>query len=337
MVWYYFELLFCYKKSKRLSFICQRFSSFPLLNHLNCVSCGHVLSFQASSYSDKRDAWTFASYSCCCWFELGCHIFKSTSRFTWPCCGELFFTWHCFQKNIKFKISHDLAWSPCVHSLLSFLLFHFLQNYVFQGDDPYFNKLIRIMATRCMTQVILLKLLIFRSTLYMEFLIFIYLFFAWTLIRQYISVVENSALQNFFIMGLQHLFILISHHLSGDILVSKRFYLVQFYFLLMNTIPEFEFWFYFLADVIVHRLLAASIGIYKLPTIFRDRPQLTSIADSKQQWTFQLKICHGLTASSDLISLPFHNMFILSNIRSSNWYVSSIEPNHIFSIIDLIN
>ncbi|KAJ6419717.1 hypothetical protein OIU84_029771 [Salix udensis] len=37
------------------------------------------------------------------------------------------------------------------------------------------------------------------------------------------------------------------------------------------------------ADVIVHRLLAASIGIYKLPTIFQDRPQLTSIADSMYQ------------------------------------------------------
>lgn len=38
---------------------------------------------------------------------------------------------------------------------------------------------------------------------------------------------------------------------------------------------------FYLADVIVHRLLAASLGIYKLPTIFQDRPQLTSIADSK--------------------------------------------------------
>ncbi|GKB29699.1 exosome complex exonuclease RRP44 homolog A, partial [Tanacetum coccineum] len=34
------------------------------------------------------------------------------------------------------------------------------------------------------------------------------------------------------------------------------------------------------ADVIVHRLLAASLGIYKLPTIFQDRPQLTSIASN---------------------------------------------------------
>ncbi|KAK7856151.1 exosome complex exonuclease rrp44 like protein a [Quercus suber] len=33
------------------------------------------------------------------------------------------------------------------------------------------------------------------------------------------------------------------------------------------------------ADVIVHRLLSASLGIYKLPSIFQDRAQLTSIAD----------------------------------------------------------
>ncbi|KAF9592189.1 hypothetical protein IFM89_012683 [Coptis chinensis] len=32
-------------------------------------------------------------------------------------------------------------------------------------------------------------------------------------------------------------------------------------------------------DVIVHRLLAAALGIYKLPPIFQDRPQLTSISD----------------------------------------------------------
>lgn len=36
-----------------------------------------------------------------------------------------------------------------------------------------------------------------------------------------------------------------------------------------------------LADVVVHRLLSASLGIYKLPSVFQDRPQLTSIADSK--------------------------------------------------------
>ncbi|KAF3488170.1 hypothetical protein F2Q69_00057912, partial [Brassica cretica] len=34
-------------------------------------------------------------------------------------------------------------------------------------------------------------------------------------------------------------------------------------------------------DVFVHRLLAASLRIYKLPTVFQDRPQLTSVADNK--------------------------------------------------------
>lgn len=38
-------------------------------------------------------------------------------------------------------------------------------------------------------------------------------------------------------------------------------------------------------DVFVHRLLAASLGIYKLPTVFQDRPQLTSVADSKSSLT----------------------------------------------------
>ncbi|KAL8489895.1 hypothetical protein ACS0TY_025690 [Phlomoides rotata] len=33
------------------------------------------------------------------------------------------------------------------------------------------------------------------------------------------------------------------------------------------------------ADVAVHRLLAASLGICRLPDVFQDRPRLTSIAD----------------------------------------------------------
>ncbi|XP_039020578.1 exosome complex exonuclease RRP44 homolog A-like [Hibiscus syriacus] len=34
------------------------------------------------------------------------------------------------------------------------------------------------------------------------------------------------------------------------------------------------------ADVTVHRLLAASLGIDKLPPVFQDKAQLTSIADN---------------------------------------------------------
>jgi len=37
----------------------------------------------------------------------------------------------------------------------------------------------------------------------------------------------------------------------------------------------------YVADVIVHRLLAAALGIAKLPPIFLDGPQLANIGDSK--------------------------------------------------------
>lgn len=40
-------------------------------------------------------------------------------------------------------------------------------------------------------------------------------------------------------------------------------------------------WVFFLSDVIVHRLLSAALGIAKLPPVFQDGPQLTSVADSK--------------------------------------------------------
>ncbi|KAJ6419723.1 hypothetical protein OIU84_029777 [Salix udensis] len=88
------------------------------------------------------------------------------------------------------------------------------------GDDPYFNKLIRIMATRCMTQAV------------------------------YFCSGELSP-PEFLHYGLAAP---LYTHFTSPI---RRY-----------------------ADVIVHRLLAASIGIYKLPTIFQDRPQLTSIADN---------------------------------------------------------
>mgnify|MGYP000214513134 FL=1 len=35
------------------------------------------------------------------------------------------------------------------------------------------------------------------------------------------------------------------------------------------------------ADVIVHRLLAASLDLFKLPTVFHDKAQLNNIADSE--------------------------------------------------------
>jgi hypothetical protein len=39
----------------------------------------------------------------------------------------------------------------------------------------------------------------------------------------------------------------------------------------------------FIADVVVHRLLAAALDIAKLPPVFQDGPQLTGITDSKNQ------------------------------------------------------
>lgn len=88
------------------------------------------------------------------------------------------------------------------------------------GDDPYFNKLIRILATRCMTQAV--------------------------------------------------------YFCSGDLSPPE----FHHYGLAAPLYTHFTSPIRRYADVIVHRLLAASLGIYKLPTIFQDRPQLTSIADN---------------------------------------------------------
>ncbi|KAK9284684.1 hypothetical protein L1049_023860 [Liquidambar formosana] len=88
------------------------------------------------------------------------------------------------------------------------------------GDDPYFNKLIRILATRCMTQAV--------------------------------------------------------YFCSGDLSPPEFCH----YGLAAPLYTHFTSPIRRYADVIVHRLLAASLGIYKLPTIFQDRPQLTSIADN---------------------------------------------------------
>ncbi|XP_015889583.2 exosome complex exonuclease RRP44 homolog A [Ziziphus jujuba] len=88
------------------------------------------------------------------------------------------------------------------------------------GDDPYFNKLIRILATRCMTQAV--------------------------------------------------------YFCSGDLSPPEYHH----YGLATPIYTHFTSPIRRYADVIVHRLLAASLGIYKLPVIFQDRPQLTSIADN---------------------------------------------------------
>ncbi|OWM70476.1 exosome complex exonuclease RRP44 homolog A [Punica granatum] len=88
------------------------------------------------------------------------------------------------------------------------------------GDDPYFNKLIRILATRCMTQAV--------------------------------------------------------YFCSGDLSPPEYHH----YGLAAPLYTHFTSPIRRYADVIVHRLLAASLGIYKLPTVFQDAAQLTSIADN---------------------------------------------------------
>ncbi|CAA0823316.1 ribonuclease II family protein, partial [Striga hermonthica] len=87
------------------------------------------------------------------------------------------------------------------------------------GDDPYFNKLIRILATRCMTQAV--------------------------------------------------------YFCSGDLSPPE----FSHYGLAAPLYTHFTSPIRRYADVIVHRLLAASLGISKLPDIFQERPRLTCIAD----------------------------------------------------------
>ncbi|KOM40668.1 hypothetical protein LR48_Vigan04g086600 [Vigna angularis] len=89
------------------------------------------------------------------------------------------------------------------------------------GDDPYFNKLIRILATRCMSQAV--------------------------------------------------------YFCSGDLSPPEYHH----YGLAAPLYTHFTSPIRRYADVIVHRLLAASLGISKLPSVFQDRLQLSSIADRR--------------------------------------------------------
>ena len=112
-----------------------------------------------------------------------------------------------------------------------------------------------------------------------------YLFTSICYSRPCISVVEISALQSMFIMVLLHLCTPILLLLLGDMQVGKYFEFLKICYeqlkVVLFVLLTKSFFHNFILDVIVHRLLAASLGISKLPAVFQDRPQLTSIADSK--------------------------------------------------------
>lgn len=114
---------------------------------------------QASSYPNQRDAWTIIAHSCCCWLGFGCFIFKSTCWFTWSCGGMgslIQYSWWCLRMSILWFVLFIFANQYLLkqnHLLLVRCSSWNLLLIVLQGDDPYFNKLIRILATRCMTQV----------------------------------------------------------------------------------------------------------------------------------------------------------------------------------------
>ena len=131
-----------------------------------------------------------------------------------------------------------------------------------------------------MTQVISLKYcILINLTAYGHFWkMFLY---KW---RLFTSIAETSVLQNINIMGLQHLCIPISPLLFDDTQVRACvvFSVWWHYLIVLGLHPFFS-----IADVIVHRLLAASLGIYKLPTLFHDRLKLTTIADSMKHSLFR--------------------------------------------------
>lgn len=61
----------------------------------------------------------------------------------------------------------------------------------------------------------------------------------------------------------------------------------------------------FVADVVVHRLLAAALEIAKLPPIFQDGPQLTGIADSKKSNSIVVHLfLRSLLFGADIAIMP---------------------------------
>ncbi|KAJ7555172.1 hypothetical protein O6H91_05G024900 [Diphasiastrum complanatum] len=115
-----------------------------------------------------------------------------------------------------------------------------------QGDDPYFNKLIRILATRCMTQAV------------------------------YFCSGELSPPE--------------FHHYGLAAPLYTHF-----------TSPIRRY-----ADVIVHRLLAASLGLNKLPDLLRDKSLLTSISDN-------LNYRHRNAQMAGRASVELHTLIFFRN------------------------
>ncbi|BAT79018.1 hypothetical protein VIGAN_02181000 [Vigna angularis var. angularis] len=133
------------------------------------------------------------------------------------------------------------------------------------GDDPYFNKLIRILATRCMSQAV--------------------------------------------------------YFCSGDLSPPEYHH----YGLAAPLYTHFTSPIRRYADVIVHRLLAASLGISKLPSVFQDRLQLSSIADN-------LNYRHRNAQHAGRASVELHTLIYFRNrptdtearivkIRSNGFFV----------------
>ncbi|WVZ19892.1 hypothetical protein V8G54_007214 [Vigna mungo] len=133
------------------------------------------------------------------------------------------------------------------------------------GDDPYFNKLIRILATRCMSQAV--------------------------------------------------------YFCSGDLSPPEYHH----YGLAAPLYTHFTSPIRRYADVIVHRLLAAALGISKLPSVFQDRLQLSSIADN-------LNYRHRNAQHAGRASVELHTLIYFRNrptdtearivkIRSNGFFV----------------
>ncbi|KAL6523030.1 Exosome complex exonuclease RRP44 A [Orobanche minor] len=114
------------------------------------------------------------------------------------------------------------------------------------SDDAYFNKLIRILATRCMTQAM--------------------------------------------------------YFCSGDLSPSE----FSHYGLAAPLYTHFTSPIRRYADVIVHRLLAASLGISKLPDVFQEGPWLTSIADN-------LNYRHKNAQMASRSSVELHTLIYFKN------------------------